>query len=167
MKAVLNPSVEKVDGEWKPTGKYPPSLRMKIPVYETVKGNEDWKVSMDFVDMNGKPLEVDTDNLAQIFPKRSEASVVVVPSVYVSGQGFGVTWRVKYARVSPPTRMTAADVFKDEIEQENSKPAPAPVQHQQDPFDEEEEQHEEAYVEVPVAPAPAPAKKSRRVVAVA
>jgi len=159
MKAVLNPSVEKVDGEWKPTGKYPPSLRMKVPVY-------DGKVSMDVSSHDGKPLEVDTDNLAQIFPKRVEASIVVSPSVYVSGQGFGVTWRVTYARVSPPTRMTAADVFKDEIEQENSKPTPAPVA-QQDPFDEEEEQHEEAYVEVPVAPAPAPAKKSRRVVAVA
>jgi hypothetical protein len=133
---------------------------MKVPVY-------DGKVSMDISSHDGKPLEVDTDNLSQIFPKRVEASIVVSPSVYVSGQGFGVTWRVTYARVSPPTRMTAADVFKDEIEQENSKPAPAPVQHQQDPFDEEEEQHEEAYVEVPVAPAPAPAKKSRRVVAVA
>jgi hypothetical protein len=160
MKQFISPSVEKVNGEWVPSGKYPPSLRMKVPVY-------DGRVTMDVADHMGKQLIVDTDNLTEIFPKRVEASVVVAPSVYVSGQGFGVTWRVSYARVSPPQRMTAADVFKDEIEQESR----APVVQQQH-VQEEDEQVEQEEVTVPFvsepapAPAPVPAKNRRRAAAV-
>ena len=101
-----------------------------------------------------------------------EASIVVSPSIYVSGQGFGVTWRVSYARVAPPQRTTAAQIFADEIEQEIKAEPLAETQ-------EEEEQEEVtvAYVETPsappvtpvqqIAPAPvapaAPAKNRRRV----
>ena len=116
MKQFVSPSVEKINGEWVATGKYPPSFRMKVPVY-------DGQVSMDVADSTGKPVVVDLENISQIFPKRVEASVVVTPSVYVSGQGFGVTWRVTHARVAPPQRLTAAQVFADEIEEETSAPA--------------------------------------------
>lgn len=149
MKSFISPSVEKVNGEWVPSGKYPPSFRMKVPVYDGV-------VSMSVVDGTGKPVEVDTENIAAVFPKRVEASLAISPSVYVSGQGFGVTWRVTHARVSPPNRLTAADVFADEIDEEVSvKPVArsSPVQEE-----EHEEEHEEEEVSVPVAtPAPAPA----------
>jgi hypothetical protein len=149
MKSFISPSVEKVNGEWVPSGKYPPSFRMKVPVYDGV-------VSMSVVDGTGKPVEVDTENIASVFPKRVEASLAISPSVYVSGQGFGVTWRVTHARVSPPNRLTAADVFADEIDEEVSvKPVArsSPVQQE-----ENEEEHEEEEVSVPVAtPAPAPA----------
>jgi hypothetical protein len=169
MKAFLSPSVEKVNGEWVPTGKYPPSLRMKVPVY-------DGQVSMDVVSHDGKPIEVTTENLAQVFPKRVESSIAVAPSIYVTGQGFGVTWRIIFARVSPPQRMTAAQVFADEIDEELKAPvAQAP---QSSGFvdrvypDQEEEEHSEEvsvpYAETPSAaapaPAPAPAKNRRRVV---
>lgn len=146
MKQSISPSVEKVNGEWVPTGKYPPSFRMKVPVY-------DGRVSMDVTDSQGRPIEVTTDNLASVFPKKVEASIVVSPSVYVSGQGFGVTWRVSYARVAPAQRLTAAQVFADEIEEEvrgggSAAPAPTP--------EEQTEDHEET-LEVPTpAPAPAP-----------
>lgn len=112
MKQILNPSVEKKDGAWVPSGKYPPSLFMKVPVYD---GN----ISMDVVDASGKHVEVDTANITDHFPKRTEASIVVSPSVYLTGSsGFGVTWRVSFARISPPQRMTAADVFADELDEE-------------------------------------------------
>lgn len=111
MKQFISPSVEKMNGEWVPSGKYPPSFRMKVPVY-------DGQVSMDVTDSYGKPVEVTPDNIQSVFPKRVEASVVVSPSIYVTGQGFGVTWRLLYAKVSPPQRTTAADIFRDEIEQE-------------------------------------------------
>jgi hypothetical protein len=111
MKSFISPSVEKVNGEWVPTGKYPPSLKMKVPVY----GGD---VAMDVTDHMGKRVEIDIDNLASVFPKRCEASIVVSPSIYVTGTGFGVTWRITYAKVSPPQRTTAADVFRDEIEEE-------------------------------------------------
>lgn len=120
MKQSISPSVEKVNGEWVPTGKYPPSLRMKVPVY-------DGRVAMDVVDSTGKAVDVTVDNIQEIFPKRVEASVVVTPSVYVSGQGFGITWRVSFARVSPPQRLTAAQVFADELDEDDGAPTEAPA----------------------------------------
>jgi len=153
MKQFLSPSVEKINGEWVPTGKYPPSFRMKVPVY-------DGRVTMDVSDHSGKPIEVDTENIGAVFPKRVEASVVVAPSVYISNQTFGVTWRVTYARVSPPQRLTAAQVFADEIDEEVAAPAAAPALErapvQSSLAHEELDQDEE--LEVPTAPpAPAPA----------
>lgn len=160
MKQFISPSVEKVNGEWVPSGKYPPSLKMKVPVYEG-------RVAMDVTDSQGRPVEVTTDNITHVFPKRVEASVVVSPGIYVSGQGFGVTWRVSYAKVSPPQRTTAADIFRDEIEQEVTGVS-VPVQQTEESHEEEMEQEE---ISVPVveapAPAPAPAQKNRRRVAVA
>ena len=155
MKQFVSPSVEKINGEWVPTGKYPPSFRMKVPVY-------DGRVTMDVSDHSGKPIEVDTENIGSVFSKRVEASVVVAPSVYISNQTFGVTWRVTYARVSPPQRLTAAQVFADEIEEEVAPDAApalarAPALSSLPPEETEEE------VEVPTAPpapAPAPAPKA-------
>jgi len=157
MKSFISPSVEKVNGEWVPTGKYPPSLKMKVPVY----GGD---VAMDVTDHVGKRVEIDIDNLATVFPKRCEASIVVSPSIYVTGTGFGVTWRITYAKVSPPQRTTAADVFRDEIEEEQRSSAVAQptVEESAAPAYEEESQPQEE-VSVPVAaPAPTPAPVSRR-----
>jgi hypothetical protein len=167
MKKSISPSVEKINGEWVASGKYPPSLKMKVPVY-------DGRVAMDVADGQGKAVEVTTENIQQVFPKRVEASIVVSPSIYVSGQGFGVTWRVSYARVAPPQRTTAAQIFADEIEQE-VKAEPLQEEEQQ----EEQEEVTSAYVETPSAPpvtpvtspapqvAPAAPAKNRRRVAVA
>lgn len=162
MKQFVSPSVEKVNGEWVPTGKYPPSFRMKVPVYNG-------EVAMDVVNGEGKPIVITTENIAQVFPKRFRASLVVTPSVYVSGQGFGVTWRVSFARVVPPQRLTAAQVFADEI-QEEIKTAAVPVVPQETVDEDQEEQTEEQEIEIeetPTAP-PAPvAPKNRRRVAAA
>jgi hypothetical protein len=166
MKQSISPSVEKVNGEWVPTGKYPPSLRMKVPVY-------DGRVAMDVVDSTGKAVDVNIENIQDIFPKRVEASVVVTPSVYVSGQGFGVTWRVSFARVSPPQRLTAAQVFADELEEDDggaveapaSAPTPAgngeapPALNLHIPTAEE---LEEDSIAPTAPPPPAPASKNRR-----
>lgn len=158
MKQFISPSVQKIDGEWVPTGKYPPSFRVKVPVY-------DGEVSMSVVDGAGKALQVDTSNIADLFPKRVEASLAIAPSVYVSGQGFGVTWRVTHARVCAPSRTGAAEVFADEIEEE-VRPAPRSSPVQQEEEEQEEEMQEE--VSVPVAaPAPAVGAKNRRRAAVA
>lgn len=161
MKQFLSPSVEMVNGEWVPSGKYPPSLRMKVPVYD---GN----VSMDVADGAGKPIEVTTDNIAKVFPKQVEASFVVAPSIYVTGQGFGVTWRITYARVTPKQRMTAAQVFADEIEEEEVTDAGVASTAVVEEEEEETQEEVSVPVETPTAP-PAPAssgpKNRRRAVA--
>lgn len=162
MKQAISPSVEKVNGVWEPSGKYPPSLRMKVPVY-------DGEVSMDVVDQYGKHVEVSVDNIADKIPKFSEISLTVAPSIYVSGQGFGITWRIMYARVCPRQRLTAANVFADEIEEEEQLPSGSNTNEEGvaiPTYDEEEQEQEERPVTPPPAPAPtvpsAPTKSNRR-----
>jgi hypothetical protein len=156
-KSILSPSVEKVNGEWVPNGKYPPSFRMKIPVY-------DGQVSMEAVDNTGKPIALTESNLEQIFPKRVEARLVASPTIYVSALGFGVTWRVTYAQVFPTQRVTAAQIFADDVEEEVSS-TPVVQASQQEEEVQEETQEEVQEEEAPApAPAPVPAKNRRRAV---
>jgi hypothetical protein len=162
MKTIVSPCVEKQGSEWVPSNKYPPSFRMKVPVYPDQSGVP--KVNMDVVDMSKRPIAVTTDNLQQVFPKRMQASFIVSPSIYVSGQGFGVTWRISHAQVSAQSRVSAADLFEAEDEPEDV-PQVAQV-----PQAEEQTQEEQVFEqESPsaAAPAPAPAKPARRRVAAA
>jgi hypothetical protein len=133
MKPILNPSVEKVNGEWVPSGKYPPSLRMKISVW-------DGQVSLDAMDPNGESIAVTLDNIEQVFAKRMEGRMVIAPSIYVTGTGFGVTWRVVLAKIFPPTRMSAKAAFADIKEPEEDTAR--------------EDAEEETEIEVPVAAEP-------------
>ena len=146
MKPILNPSVEKVNGEWVPSGKYPPSLRMKISVW-------DGQVSLDAMDPNGESIAVTLDNIEQVFAKRMEGRMVIAPSIYVTGTGFGVTWRVVLAKIFPPTRVMARAAFADIKEPEEDR----------------EEELDEDTVEVPVAEArpPTPEEQPRYAAAAA
>jgi hypothetical protein len=162
MKALVSPSVEKQGAEWVANGKYPPSFRMKVPVY-------DGKVNMDAVDMANRPIPLTTDNLETVFPKRMEARFIVSPSIYVSGQGFGVTWRISYAQVSARQRVTASQVF--EAEEESEETVQVPTEETIETQEEEQIQEEEtpkqstpvqAPAPAPVPQTPAPVKTARR-----
>jgi hypothetical protein len=163
MKAILTPSVEKVNGEYVANGKYPPSLRLKISIW-------DGQVGMDAVDANGTTIELNEDNLAQVFAKRVECRMVLTPSIYVTGTGFGVTWRVVMAKVFPPSRVGAKAAFADIKEPEES------LEKGEDelevPVTEELDQEaEEKIREVTPPPSPAPVqaqapKKGRKAQAV-
>ena len=110
-KRILSFSTDKVDGEYVPNGKYPPSFRVKVPVYDN-------KVSAEVVDASRNPVYVTPETLETKdtpFPKGVEANLVVSGSIYViAGQGFGVTWRLTDAQVFPQRRMGAAAIFADE-----------------------------------------------------
>jgi hypothetical protein len=161
MKSIVSPSVEMVDKTWVPNGKYPPSFRMKVPVY-------DGKVNMDAVDMANRPIALSTDNLETVFPKRMEARFIVSPSIYVSGQGFGVTWRISYAQVSAQARVTAAQVFdaeEDALPEEDEEARPSLAER----FEEAAQEEPKFVAQSPSAPPeevkaapPAPAKASKR-----
>jgi len=160
MKTLVSPSVEKQGAEWVPNGKYPPSFRMKVPVY-------DGKVNMDAVDMANRPIPLSTDNLETVFPKRMEARFIVSPSIYVSGQGFGVTWRISYAQVSAQAKISAAQLFEAEEEAEEEEETKENLTQRFDSESPEETTFVPASpsappeVEVKAAP-PAPAKAARR-----
>jgi hypothetical protein len=156
MKALVSPSVEKQGSEWVANGKYPPSFRMKVPVY-------DGKVNMDAVDMANRPIPLTTENLETVFPKRMEARFIVSPSIYVSGQGFGVTWRISYAQVSARQRVTASQLFEAE---ESEETVQIPTEESNETQEEDQVQEESTPVQAP-APAPvpqtpAPVKTARR-----
>jgi len=157
MKALVSPSVEKQGSEWVANGKYPPSFRMKVPVY-------DGKVNMDAVDMANRPIPLTTENLETVFPKRMEARFIVSPSIYVSGQGFGVTWRISYAQVSARQRVTASQLFEAE---ESEETVQVPTEESNETQEEDQVQEEstpvvQAPAPAPVPQTPAPVKTARR-----
>jgi len=161
MKPVLNPSVEKVNGEWVPNGKYPPSLRMKISIW-------DGQVGMDAVDANGAAIELTESNLEQVFAKRIEARLVLTPSIYVTGTGFGVTWRVVHAKVFPASRVGAKAAFADikepdEPVADKEESLDLPVTEEQDAEAAETEEVKRSVTPPPAAaPAAAPAAPKKR-----
>lgn len=125
-KRILSFSTDKVDGEYVPNGKYPPSFRVKVPVYDN-------RVSTEIVDASRNPVTyVTPESLTSIFPKGVEANLAVSGSIYViAGGGFGVTWRLTAAQVFPQMRRTAAQMFDDEsgapptvVEDENQTAQP-------------------------------------------
>ena len=125
-KRILSFSTDKVDGEYVPNGKYPPSFRVKVPVYDN-------RVSTEIVDASRNPVTyVTPESLTSIFPKGVEANLAVSGSIYViAGGGFGVTWRLTAAQVFPQLRRTAAQMFDDEsgapptiVEEENITDCP-------------------------------------------
>lgn len=106
-KSILSVSTDKVGDEYVPNGKYPPSLRLKIPVYDS-------RVTMDAVDGKMVPYHLTEDSLKSVFPKYVEANLVIAGNMYVIGQSFGVTWSIKFAQVFQPSRLSAASIFTAE-----------------------------------------------------
>jgi len=120
-RSILSVSSDKVGDEYVPNGKYPPSFRLKIPVY-------DGRIAMDVVDGNTKPVYLTLDSLRSVFPKGVSANIIVSGSVYIIGQSFGVTWRISMAQVFPQTRLTAASAFEAVNEDAPEEDAPTESQ---------------------------------------
>jgi hypothetical protein len=145
----LSVSVDKTDQGWVPNGKYPPSMRFKLPVY-------DGKVSMEIIDAEENDVKPRPEELQGEFPKGCQAKIVAQGSIYIIGQGFGLTWRPSYVQVYKRARKSARDYFKED--QDDAEDAPTPVAGgAKSVFAEEDAEAEEEEVEETVpAPAPAP-----------
>jgi hypothetical protein len=143
----LSVSVDKTNDGWVPNGKYPPSLRFKLPVY-------DGKVSMDVIDANENDIVVPPSGLQETFAKGCQAKIVASGSIYVIGQGFGLTWKPSYVQVHQRKRQTARDMFKDD---EDDGEAPVPVAGGAKAALVSDDEEEEGDEEEAAAPAPAPA----------
>jgi hypothetical protein len=153
-KKIISVSSDKVGGEYIPNGKYPPSFRVKVPVY-------DGSVKSDIIDNVGNPIYSTPESLVSIFPKGITANLIMSGSIYViAGGGFGVTWRLTYAQVFPYMKLTAADVFKsDEGDDVPDDEEQEPTQSQ--PLLQEEVQQTPPQVQEQQPPPQAPAKKRR------
>ena len=150
----LSVSVDKTNDGWVPNGKYPPSLRFKLPVY-------DGKVSMEVIGEDGVDIPLQPGGLQEAFPKGCAAKIVAQGSIYVIGQGFGLTWKPTYVQVTKRKRQTARDMFKEDVDDSEDVPVPV-VGGAKAAFDEEEdeaeaEETEEAPTPTASAAAPAPA----------
>lgn len=148
-RSILSVSSDKVGDEYTPNGKYPPSFRLKIPVY-------DGRISMDVVDSSTKPVLLTLESLRSVFPKGVAANLIVSGSVYIIGQSFGVTWRVSMAQVFPQTRLTAASAFEAVAEEE------APTETEEAPAQETPAEEAPVTESSPAVPA---AGRKRRVAA--
>jgi hypothetical protein len=162
-KKLLRVSVDKQGDEYVPNGKYAPSMTIKVPVYDN-------RVSAEFIDNKGNPMTVYPSSLPAVFPKGVEANLVVSGSIYNVNGSFGVTWRLSYAQVFPQQKMTAVNVFADEIEEDDEAPASVaapsePVGTESLPVNVEIPDLDADEAPATQAPAPAPAGRRRRVVA--
>jgi hypothetical protein len=150
---IIGTSKDNIDGEWVPNGKYPPSFKSKVPVYEN-------RVSTEIVDGQRNPVYATPESLASIFSKGVEANLVVSGSIYViAGGGFGVTWRLQTAQVFARARVTAADIFTAEeddapVESSQIEDSQAPVEDSQRPSTPVDQQSQ-------AVPPLAPARKRR------
>jgi len=106
-------SVDKSDNGWVPNGKYPPSLRLKLPVY-------DGKIAMELIDSDDNDIRLTTETLTSVFPKGVSAKLVLQASIYIVGQSFGVTWKPTYGQVYQRRRQTAREMFKDDEDDEEA-----------------------------------------------
>lgn len=160
---IISLSTDKIDGERVPNGKYPPSIKLKIPVY-------DGRVQTDVVDSKRNPMYVTPESLVSIFSKGVEANTVVSGSIYImAGGGFGVTWRLQTAQVFPRAKVTAADIFADENDDlaptatGADQSTPATYSNDDGIIDEETNRPRtpETSMETPQTAPPAPARKRR------
>jgi hypothetical protein len=150
---IVGTSKDNIDGEWVPNGKYPPSFKTKVPVY-------DGRVSTEIVDGSRNPVYATPDTLTSIFTKGVEGNLVVSGSIYViAGGGFGVTWRLQTAQVFARARVTAADIFSAEDDEDVAPTQSAQVDDSQT----QEAERPSTPVEQPTSAVPpaAPARKRR------
>jgi hypothetical protein len=104
----LSVSQENTSEGWVPNGKYPPSVRFKLPVY-------DGKVCMDIIDDASNDVTVGhPSDLPDAFGKGCACKIIAQGSIYVIGQAFGLTWKPCYVEVSKRRRQTARDFFKED-----------------------------------------------------
>ena len=142
----LSVSVDKTNDGWVPNGKYPPSLRFKLPVY-------DGKVSMDVIDSEDNTIALAPTELQGALPKGSQAKIIAQGSIYIIGQGFGLTWRPSMMQVFKRQRKTAREYFKEDQE-DGEEVVEVPSGGAKAAFAEEEA--EEETVEESEVPAPTP-----------
>lgn len=155
-KRIINVSTDKIEGERVPNGKYPPSWYIKLPVY-------DGEVKMGrkgIVDRNGNPIAVTPDTLSTAFPASCQAQIAVTGSVYVmAGGGFGVTWKLRAAKVYGKTEVDAAALFggsTEETQETSGGYEYAETEESQRPSTPVEQ-----VIDTPAAAPPAPARKKR------
>ena len=171
MKSLMRLSVDKVDGEYIPNGKYPPSLVLKVPVYD---GRVNVDLAEEYMYKNNKGVDTigirdvytTPQSLSTTIPKGVEANIAVSASIYVmAGGGFGVTWRVSHVLLPIRKVVTTSSIFADllgnaeddDVEEpsQSQAPAPSPAAVPEVPF-EVPDLDEDA-----PAPAPAPQRKRR------
>jgi hypothetical protein len=150
---IVGTSKDNIDGEWVPNGKYPPSFKTKVPVY-------DGRVSTEIVDGSRNPVYATPDTLSSIFTKGVEGNLVVSGSIYViAGGGFGVTWRLQTAQVFARARVTAADIFSAE-DDEDAAPTQSAQLEESQPAESQRPSTPVEQLTQPEAPT-APARKRR------
>jgi hypothetical protein len=90
-----------------------------MPVY-------DGKVCMDIIDdeENDVILKSPAD-LPDAFGKGCSAKIIAQGSIYIIGQGFGLTWKPSFVQVSKRRKQTARDLFREDQDDGETTAPPA------------------------------------------
>lgn len=151
-KRIINVSTDNINGERVPNGKYPPSWYIKFPVY-------DGEIKMGpkgLVDQTGNPMVVTPETLDRVFPKKAQAQIAVVGSIYtMAGGGFGVSWKLRAAKVYSESEVDASELFSSPVKAEEEVAV-------EDDFTEESQRPSTPVDQPPTQTLPvAPARKKR------
>lgn len=158
----LNLSSDRKGQQKIPNGKYAPTMKVKIPVY-------DGKVAMDIVDASRNKVFVAPELLDSVFTARSEVNMIMGCSIYVMAKGakFGITFRPRSAQVIQFQKKTYTEYFDNVDEGAETEEATAPDDDSQQiktapPMDVAIPDNPYDSVDESPAPAPAPAPVQRK-----
>lgn len=143
-----------------PNGKYDPSIRIKVKVYDQKdeRGNFVKKIvylsKAGVKDADGNPVMVVPECIPKIFQNGMQSILAISGKIYTQqGGAFGVTWTLEAAQIFPDKNN---EELADSLFKNKKKPTSTAIA---EPEEEEEEQETEQEVEltqVEEAPAPAP-----------
>jgi len=163
-------------GSKTPNGKYDPSIRVKVKVYDQAKPDGTKKKIVHLTkpgvsDADGNPVVVVPDAIPTIFKNNMQAILGISGKVYTQqGGAFGVSWTLETAQIFPEKENddSADSLFKNKKKPVSTRVTETEPEEEQEAEQEVEltqiEEEEDSPAPAP-APVPAPARKKRGPVA--
>lgn len=149
-----------------PNGKYDPSMRIKVKVYENTQPNGTKKKIVHLSkpgikDGDGNPVKLVPESIKQVFQNGMQAILSISCKVYTQPNGsFGVTWTLESGEIFPnkDAEDASESLFKNKKKPVNTVTTTLKESEEDDEEVEEDEQEAElTQIEEAPAPAPAPA----------
>ena len=152
-------STDKETGE--PDGKWPPSMRAKVPY-------RDGKFECEVSDKSGRVMMINSpesgDDLERIFVKGAKVQCILqCVGLWISSGNYMCQWKVSKAKVEVPATLSNADFLPDSEGEEEATEVSTSKSASSEPMfveDSEEEVVEEEVAEAEPEPEPKPVKKT-------
>ena len=152
---LVRPSCDKETGE--PDGKFPPTIRFKLPCY-------DGKFAFEVYDFNRNPIDLTVTPLSQLLVKGAKIRALIQCGVvWFAGGKYGVSWSIRQLRVRTPPRLSSYSFLDDSDDEDigsgtedvagpTAAPPPAPTQSTQGTTVDDSDDSSDDDSEAPPAP---------------